>query len=103
MGSGEDGVFGPATAVFLKPDWSSSVTMGFSLIWGTLLSTKDFHRKVGRFGRIHLFAALLSLLVLFLIERKMKDGTRMDLRCSAIFVWLMIFGLIGLFRKFFQQ
>ena len=49
MGSGEDGVFGPATAVFLKPDW---VKLGYYAIffgYGALCFPHEgFHKKVGR-------------------------------------------------------
>ena len=106
MGSGEDGVFGPATAVFLKPDWVKLGYYGIFFGFGALCFLhKDFHRKVGHFWSLHFLSASLSFVVaLFLIERK-DEGWNYEWisLCSAIFVWLMIFGLIGLFRKFFNN
>ncbi|HBJ60206.1 MAG TPA: hypothetical protein DDY76_00550, partial [Opitutae bacterium] len=72
MGSGEDGVFGPATAVFLKPDW---VKLGYYAIffgYGALCFPHEgFHKKVGRFWPLHLtFAAVAFTLALLIIEDK---------------------------------
>ena len=106
MGSGEDGVFGPATAVFLKPDWIKLGYYGIFFGFGALCFLhKDFHEKVGRLWSLHFLLASLTFgFALFLIERK-DEGWNYEWisLCSAIFVWLMIFGLIGLFRKFFSN
>ena len=106
MGSGEDGVFGPATAVFLKPDWIKLGYYGIFFGFGALCFLhKDFHEKVGRFWPLYiLFAAIAFVLVLpFLEDRDKGWNYEWISLCSAIFVWLMIFGLIGLFRKFFSH
>ncbi|HAY75217.1 MAG TPA: hypothetical protein DCY32_06050 [Opitutae bacterium] len=106
MGSGEDGVFGPATAVFLKPDW---VKLGYYAIffgYGALCFPHEgFHKKVGRFWPLHLtFAAVAFTLALLIIEDKDQDWYYGWISLySALFVWLMIFGLIGPFRKFFSK
>ena len=106
MGSGEDGVFGPATAVFLKPNWIKLGYYGIFFGFGALCFLhKDFHQKVGRFWPLYiLFAAIAFVLVLpFLEDRDKGWNYEWISLCSAIFVWLMIFGLIGLFRKFFSH
>ena len=106
MGSGEDGVIGPATAVFLKPDWIKLSYYGIFFGFGALCFLhKDFHEKVGRFWPLYiLFAAIAFVLVLpFLEDRDKGWNYEWISLCSAIFVWLMIFGLIGLFRKFFSN
>ena len=106
MGTGEDGVFGPATAVFLKPNWIKLGYYGIFFGFGALCFLhKDFHEKVGRFWPLYiLFAAIAFVLVLpFLEDRDKGWNYEWISLCSAIFVWLMIFGLIGLFRKFFSH
>jgi len=106
MGSGEDGVFGPATAVFLKPDWIKLSYYGIFFGFGALCFLhKDFHQKVGRLWPLYIFfAAIAFVLVLpFLEDRDKGWNYEWISLCSAIFVWLMIFGLIGLFRKFFSN
>ena len=106
MGSGEDGVFGPATAVFLKPDWVKlgyySIFFGYGAI---CFPFKFFHQKVGRFWPLYLFfAAIAFVLVLPFLEDSNKGWNYEWISlCSAIFVWFMIFGLIGCFRKLFSQ
>ncbi|MBP51567.1 MAG: hypothetical protein CMI27_00300 [Opitutae bacterium] len=104
MGSGEDGVFGPATAVFLKPDW---IKLGYYAIffgYGSLcFPYKGFHEKVGRLWQVQLsLAVLVFTLALLLMEDKDEEWNYgLISLCSALFVWLMIFGLIGRFRKLF--
>ena len=106
MGSGDDGVFGPATAVFLKPDW---IKLGYYAIffgYGAIcFPYNGFHEKVGRLWPVYFgLATILFIAILFIIENK-DEGSNYELISlySAIFVWLMIFGLIGLFRKMFSQ
>ena len=106
MGSGEDGVFGPATAVFLKPDWVKLAYYSIFFGYGAIcFPFTDFHQKVGRFWPVYLFfAAIAFVLALpFLEDRDKGWNYEWISLCSAIFVWLMIFGLIGLFRKFFSN
>ena len=106
MGSGEDGVFGPATAVFLKPDW---IKLGYYAIffgYGAIcFPHKGFHEKVGRFWPVYFaFATIFFIAVLPIIENK-DEGSNYEWisLLSALFVWLMIFGLIGWFRKLFSR
>ena len=106
MGSGEDGVFGPATAVFLKPDWAKLGYYAIFFGYGALcFQHGGFHKKVGCFWPLHLtFAAVAFTLALILIEEKDQDWNYSWISLySALFVWLMIFGLIGSFRKFFSR
>ena len=50
MGSGEDGVFGPATAV-LKPDWVKLGYYGIFFGFGAIcFPLKGFHQKLAVFG-----------------------------------------------------
>lgn len=106
MGSGEDGVFGPATAVFLKPDW---IKLGYYAIffgYGAIcFPHKGFHEKVGRFWPVYFaFATIFFIAVLPIIENK-DEGSNYEWisLLSALFVWLMIFGLIGWFRTLFSR
>ena len=106
MGSGEDGVFGPATAVFLKPDW---IKLGYYAIffgYGAIcFPYRGFHEKVGRFWPVYFaFATIFFITVLSIIEKK-DEGLNYEWisLLSALFVWLMIFGLIGWFRKLFSR
>lgn len=106
MGSGEDGIFGPATAVFLKPDW---IKLGYYAIffgYGALcFPHQGFHEKVGRLWPVYFgLATVCFVAVLSIIENK-DEGLNYELISfySALFVWLMIFGLIGSFRKLFAR
>ena len=106
MGSGEDGVFGPSTSVFLKPDW---IKLGYYAIffgYGAIcFPHKGFHEKVGRFWPVYFaLATIFFIAVLTIIENK-DEGSNYKLISiySSLFAWLMIFGLIGLFRKMFSQ
>jgi len=104
-GGGEDGLFGPTTSVWLEPDW---IKLGYYSIffgYGALCFLhKNFHENVGKFWPIHLFVSV----VLFLTALSLMERTDLEFRyeiislCSALFVWLMIFGLIGVFRQFFS-
>ncbi len=104
-GGGEDGLFGPSTAVWLEPDWIKLSYYGIFFGYGALcFQHKGFHEKVGRFWPGHLFVSV----VVFLTALSLMETKDMEFRyeiislCSALFVWLMIFGLIGVFRKFFS-
>ena len=104
-GGGEDGLFGPSTAVWLDPDWIKLSYYGIFFGYGALCFLhKGFHEKVGRFWPIHLFVSV----VVFLTALSLMERTDLEFRyeiislCASLFVWLMIFGLIGVFRKFFS-
>ena len=104
-GGGEDGLFGPTTSVWLEPDW---IKLGYYAIffgYGAIcFGHVGFHRKVGRFWPIHLFISV----VVFLTALSLMEGKDLEFcyeiisLCSSLFVWLMIFGLIGVFRQFFS-
>jgi peptidoglycan/LPS O-acetylase OafA/YrhL len=106
MGSGEDGVFGPSTAVFLKPDW---IKLGYYAIffgYGAMcFPHKGFHEKVGRFWPVYFALATISFIATLTIIENKDEGSNYELISlySALFVWLIIFGLIGLFRKIFSR
>lgn len=106
MGSGEDGVFGPSTAVFLKPDW---IKLGYYAIffgYGAIcFPHKGFHEKVGRFWPVYFTCATIFFVAVLTIIEKKDEGSNYEWISlySALFVWLMIFGLIGWFRKLFSQ
>ena len=104
-GGGEDGLFGPSTAVWLEPDWIKLSYYGIFFGYGAIcFQHKGFHEKVGRFWPIHLFVSV----VVFLTALSLMERTDLEFRyeiislCASLFVWLMIFGLIGVFRKFFS-
>tara|TARA_B100000963_G_scaffold331631_1_gene322535 strand:+ start:82 stop:1515 length:1434 start_codon:yes stop_codon:yes gene_type:complete len=106
MGNGEDGIFGPSTAVFLKPDW---IKLGYYAIffgYGAIcFPHKGFYEKVGRFWLVYFaLATIFFISVLPIIENK-DEGSNYELisLLSALFVWFMIFGIIGCFRKLFSQ
>ena len=104
-GGGEDGLFGPTTSVWLEPDWIKLSYYGIFFGYGALcFRHKGFHEKVGRFWPIHLFVSIVVFLTaLILMETKdMEFRYEIISLCSALFVWLMIFGLIGVFRTFFS-
>ena len=104
-GGGEDGLFGPTTSVWLEPDWIKLSYYGIFFGYGALcFRHKGFHEKVGRFWPIHLFVSVVVFLTaLILMETKdMEFRYEIISLCSALFVWLMIFGLIGVFRTFFS-
>jgi peptidoglycan/LPS O-acetylase OafA/YrhL len=104
-GDDQDGWFGPSTAVWLEPDW---IKLGYYAIffgYGAIcFGHAGFHEKVGRFWPIHILVAVLVFLpALSQMERiDLEWGYELLSICSALFVWLMIFGLIGVFRKFFS-
>ena len=104
-GGGEDGLFGPTTSVWLEPDW---IKLGYYAIffgYGAIcFGHAGFHRKVGRFWPIHLFVSVVVFLTgLILMEDKdLEFRYEIISLCSALFVWLIIFGLIGVFRQFFS-
>jgi peptidoglycan/LPS O-acetylase OafA/YrhL len=106
MGSGEDGVFGPATAVFLKPDW---IKLGYYAVffgYGAIcFSHKGFHEKVGRLWPVYFALAMIVFIAVLTIIENKDEGSNYELISlySSLFAWLMIFGLIGLFRKMFSQ
>ena len=104
MGSGEDGVFGPATAVSLNQTGLNWATTEFSLDLGYLFSIK-FHRKVGRFWPLYLFLAVIAFVLAlpFLEDKDTGWNYHWISLCSASFVWFMIFGLVGFFRKLFSR
>ena len=101
----QDGWFGPSTVVWLEPDW---IKLGYYAIffgYGALcFGHSGFHEKVGRFWPVHLLVAVLVFVpALFMMERQdLEWGYELISFCSALFVWLMIFGLIGVFRQFFS-
>tara|TARA_B100000674_G_scaffold18984_3_gene13439 strand:+ start:20155 stop:21909 length:1755 start_codon:yes stop_codon:yes gene_type:complete len=104
-GGGEDGLFGPSTTVWLEPDWIKLSYYGIFFGYGALcFPHKGFHEKAGRFWPIHLFVSV----IVFLTALDLMERTDLEFRyeiislCSALFVWLLIFGLIGVFRKFFS-
>ena len=106
MGSGEDGVFGPATAVFLKPDWIKLGYYGIFFGFGALCFLhKEFHRKVGHFWPLYLFLAVIAFVLAlpFLEDKDTGWNYHWISLCSASFVWFMIFGLVGFFRKLFSR
>lgn len=104
-GDGQDGWFGPSTAVLLEPDW---IKLGYYAIffgYGAIcFGHTGFHEKVGRFWSVHFVASV----VVFVVALSLMEGGDLEWRyelisfCSALFVWLMTFGLIGVFRKFFS-
>ena len=104
-GDGQDGWFGPSTAVWLEPDW---IKLGYYAIffgYGAIcFGHAGFHEKVGRFWPIHILVAVLVFVpALFMMaSQDLEWGYELLSICSALFVWLMIFGLIGVFRKFFS-
>ena len=105
-GGGEDGFFGPSTAVWLEPDW---IKLGYYAIffgYGAIcFQYMGFYEKVGRFWPVHLLVSV----VVFVTALSLMEGTDFEFRyeiislCASLFVWLMIFGLIGVFRKFFSR
>ena len=106
MGSGEDGVFGPATAVFLNPDWIKLGYYGIFFGFGALCFLhKEFHRKVGHFWPLYLFLAVIAFVLAlpFLEDKDTGWNYHWISLCSASFVWFMIFGLVGFFRKLFSR
>ena len=106
MGSGEDGVFGPSTSVFLKPDW---IKLGYYAIFfgygAVCFPFKGFHEKVGRFWPVYIASATICFTAAVLIIEDKDKGSNYILISlySALFVWLMIFGLIGWSRKLFSR
>ena len=104
-GGGEDGLFGPSTAVWLEPDLIKLGYYGIFFGYGALCFLhKGFHEKVGRHWPFHLLVSV----VVYVTALSLMERTDLEFRyeiislCSALFVWLMIFGLIGVFRKFFS-
>ena len=104
-GGGEDGLFGPTTSVWLEPDWIKLGYYGIFFGYGALcFQHKGFHEKVGRYWLIHILVAVLVFVPAFFMMVKQDLEFRYEIisLCSALFVWLMIFGLIGVFRQFFS-
>ena len=97
--------FGPSTSVNLIPHLISLGYYGLFFGYGAIcFANKGFHQKVGRSWPINILVSLVVFVIaLSLMERKDVEW-RYELitLCSALFVWLMIFGLMGVFRKFFS-
>ena len=66
-------------------------------------STKAFMRKSDGSGQSIFLFRLSSFSALVLMGwKELEFRYEIISLCSALFVWLMIFGLIGVFRKFFS-
>ena len=97
--------FGPATSVWLEPDWIKLGYYGIFFGYGALcFQHKGFHQKVGRYWLIHILVAVLVFVPAFfmMVKQDLEFRTEIISLCSALFVWLIIFGLIGVFRQFFS-
>ena len=97
--------FGPATSVWLEPDWNKLGYYGIFFGYGALcFQHKGFHEKVGRYWFIHILVAVLVFVpaVFMMVKQDLEFRYEIISLCSALFVWLMIFGLIGMFRQFFS-
>ena len=97
--------FGPSTSVNLTPDLIALGYYGLFFGYGAIcFPNEGFHKKIGRLWPINILVSLVVFVIaLSLMERKdVEWGYELITLCSALFVWLMIFGLMGVFRKFFS-
>ena len=97
--------FGPSTDVWLTPNWTKLGYYGIFFGYGALsFGSKVFIEKFGKFWPL----SFVSALVIFagalacMYYKEWEWSYKILTLCSACFVWLMIFGCIGLFRKFFS-
>lgn len=97
--------FGPSTAVWLNPDWLKLGYYGIFFGYGALCFGNDtFNQKIGKYWPLY-FITSVGFFVGALTCMNFKEwewSYKTLTLCSACFVWLMIFGCIGLFRKFFS-
>ncbi len=97
--------FGPSTDVWLIPNWTKLGYYGIFFAYGVCcFGSKVFTGGTGKFWPL----SFLSALVIFagaltcMYYKEWDWSYKVLTLCSACFVWLMIFGCIGLFRKFFS-
>jgi peptidoglycan/LPS O-acetylase OafA/YrhL len=97
--------FGPSTDVWLAPNWTKLGYYGIFFGYGALcFGNKVFTKKFGKFWPLSFIGSLAVFIgALTCMHYKNWEWSYEILTlCSACFVWLMIFGCIGLFRKFFS-
>lgn len=98
--------FGPDTTVTLEPDW---IKLGYYAIffgYGAIcFGHSGFIQKIGRLWPVYfLFSVPAFCVGLVLLEAKdIEYRKEIASFAGAVYVWLMIFGMIGLFRKFFSK
>ena len=98
--------FGPDTSVELKPNFIKlSYYFIFFAYGAACYGRPSFTEKAGRYWPFYFLAALPVLIIGILLYEKIpqSESTYKPLAalCSATYVWLMILGSIGFFRKFF--
>ena len=98
--------FGPDTTVTLEPNW---IKLGYYAIffgYGAIcFGHSGFIQKVGRLWPVYFLLSVPALCVgLVMMEAKdIEYRKEIASFAGAIYVWMMIFGMIGLFRKFFSK
>ncbi|MEK9984821.1 MAG: acyltransferase family protein, partial [Opitutae bacterium] len=98
--------FGPDTSVELKPNFIKlSYYFIFFAYGAACYGRPGFTEKAGRYWPFYFLAALPVLIIGILLYEKIpqSESTYKPLAalCSATYVWLMILGSVGFFRKFF--
>ena len=97
--------FGPSTDVWLAPNWTKLGYYGIFFGYGALcFGNKVFTQKFGKFWPLSFIGSLMVFIgaLICMHYKKWEWSYEILTLCSACFVWLMIFGCIGLFRKFFS-
>ena len=96
--------FGPVTAPGLLPWPPLLLYYGVFFMFGALCYGRErFESIFNRSWPLLLGLALPCLLFGLALQSGNGKGTILFSICAVLFVWLMIFGLIGLFRAFFSS
>ena len=96
--------FGPVTAPGLLPWPPLLLYYGVFFMFGALCYGRErFESIFNRSWPLLLVLALPCLLLGLALQSGNGKGTILFSVCAVLFVWLMIFGLIGLFRAFFSS
>ena len=98
--------FGPDTTVTLEPDW---IKLGYFAIffgYGAIcFGHSGFIEKAGRLWPVYFVLAVPAFIIgMSLMEAKgMEHQREIASFAGAAYAWLMILGMIGLFRRFFSK
>ncbi|MCH2115673.1 MAG: acyltransferase family protein [Pirellulales bacterium] len=100
--------FGADTSIFLTPNWTKLAYYGIFFGFGAMcFSCRDFEKNVGRYWPACFLLAIPTFVAgLYFMNQRGEDDFRNHACfnfCAATYAWLVIFGMIGFFRKYFSS
>jgi peptidoglycan/LPS O-acetylase OafA/YrhL len=97
--------FGPSTHVWLAQDWTKLGYYGIFFGYGVIcFQNHVFTQRTGNLWRLSLPGAVTAFLTALICLHYKEETWSYEILtlCSACFAWLMVFGCIGLFKKYFS-